>query len=299
MAARHDQGRRLEQMMQEVAERAQQDTGLAIRWEKYSVAEFVRKVAAAAPEDDPWSSYPLLSKAAVVGEGGSLRLLGTTLQKGHGLVEEWNSLRAKCWAAYHSRVRFWRVKSHVLHKLRMLQIAIFLVLKWCTASRYWNKAELQSVRTLQLRMCRRVLRLWPRENEAFPAFQKRTARWIDTLLSHARVPRWDVALAASWWMLGDHMACLSARDPTRWVAEALSWRDASCRTTHGQSPPMVSQRPGTTTARSNNHRRHCAPVGRPPPGNMRQGMWRRDAVAGQRPGHTPGRRWRRHLYMPD
>lgn len=35
------------------------------------------------------------------------------LQVGHGHADEWNALRAKCWAAYHSRARFWRPKRNV------------------------------------------------------------------------------------------------------------------------------------------------------------------------------------------
>lgn len=88
----------------------------------------MHKTSAAAPAELPLSSYTLLSQTRLVGDGGTLRLLGATLQVGTGYVKEWNSVRAKCWVAHHSRALFWKVKARVLHKLRILQIAIWPVL---------------------------------------------------------------------------------------------------------------------------------------------------------------------------
>lgn len=89
-----------------------------------------------------------------------MRLLGAVVQVGHDYAGEWNTIRKKCWAAGHARNKFWRIKLHALNYLRrMLRMAMFLVLSWCSAIRYWNKAELASLRTMQLRMCRRVLNL--------------------------------------------------------------------------------------------------------------------------------------------
>lgn len=219
----------LESMLRDVATRADLETGLVLRWDKCSVAEVVHRDARHKETEPPLEEFPHLAQTSLVADGTCMRLLGAVVQVGHEYTDEWNTIRKKCWKAFHARTKFWRVKMQACHKIRMLQMAVFPVLNWCSASRYWNRAELASVRTMQLRMGRRALNLWPQPHEEFHQFLRRSARWIDNLLQAAKAPRWDVAVAASWWRYAGHIARVAKREPDRWVAQALQWRDASYR----------------------------------------------------------------------
>lgn len=49
-----------------------------------------------------------------------MRLLGAVRQVGHDWIDEWNTTRAKCWAAFAAEP----FPSSSLHKVRKLQIAV-------------------------------------------------------------------------------------------------------------------------------------------------------------------------------
>lgn len=61
----------------------------------------------------------------------------------------------------------------------------------------------------------------------------------------AGVPAWDEATATTWWRWAGHAERLSLREPTRWIARALQWRNArglrrvrSCHATATGAPPV-------------------------------------------------------------
>lgn len=86
------------------------------------------------------------------------------------------------------RRRFCRVRGHAAEKARMLHWCVFRVICWCAGSRVWGHMELKVARSLQLRMCRRALNLWPRQDESIADYNKLAARWCDVWTA-ARVPR--------------------------------------------------------------------------------------------------------------
>lgn len=150
-------------------------------------------------------------------------LLGAYIQVGDQYRGEWETVRRKCWAAFHLRRRFWRLKGFGVEKMRMLHMSIWPVLNWCAGGRYWNRQELQQVYSMMLQMSRRALNLWPYRDEEIKDYLRRTVHRV------AKIPRWDQALLASWWRYAGHIARLAAREPDRWISKILTWRDAAYR----------------------------------------------------------------------
>lgn len=118
----------LEEMLRDVATRAEVETGLIPRWDKCWVAEVMHRGASPAAEQPPLTAFPLLSKTSIVADSTCSRLLGAVVQsRPDTYADEWHVLRRKCWAVFHARTRFWKIKQHSLHKVTMLQMAIFPV----------------------------------------------------------------------------------------------------------------------------------------------------------------------------
>lgn len=57
-------------------------------------------------------------------------------------------------------------------------------------------------------------------------FARRTTRSSDGLRKSARVPSWDLAVAAMWWCWAGHLARLTDREPHTWACVVAGWRDA-------------------------------------------------------------------------
>lgn len=72
---------------------------------------------------------------------------------------EWQSKRAKAWAAFHLRRPFWLVRN-IAHvpTMRMMHTSIWPTLSWCAGLRHGTSSELAWARSLQLRMTRRILK---------------------------------------------------------------------------------------------------------------------------------------------
>lgn len=161
----------LERMMRELAVVAETEVGLEHRWDKCSVA----LAAPHLPQTDGYpamnASHPLLSRMTPAAEGTRFRLLGATLQVGSQCSGEFDEVQRKCWVAFHMRRSFWRTRAHAFEKMRMLHMCVFLVLSWCSASRFWNRQELAAARTMQ------ALNSWPRQAESIDTCMKRAARW--------------------------------------------------------------------------------------------------------------------------
>lgn len=153
-------------------------------------------------------------------------MLGATVQMGTSQASEWEKVRAKAWSAYHLRKRFWRVKGRAAGKLRMLHLGAFPVINWCAGARFWTQTELRSARSFQLHMCRRAAQLWPRQDEAIADYNRRIARWCESVLRSAALPRWDSAVLSSWWRWAGQAARQAVRFPETWLAQTLAWMDA-------------------------------------------------------------------------
>lgn len=59
-----------------------------------------------------------------------------------------------------------------------------------------------------------------------PQHTRRTVRWAEALWEAAGVPRWDAAVASTWWRWAGHLARTSQRQPTCWACVVIGWRDA-------------------------------------------------------------------------
>lgn len=62
----------------------------------------------------------------------------------------------------------------------MFHLAIHPIMSWCAGSPYWSRRELKKVRTMQLRMCRNALNVWPTGDETLQMYMRRRARWSET-----------------------------------------------------------------------------------------------------------------------
>lgn len=152
----------LECMIRGVAETANRETDLAIRCEACSVVRVAQRASAAATHEPAWVSFPLLAKTSIVAEWSCTRLLGAVLHVGHGCMDEWSAIlyyepntgQPTTVAACSGRSQ--HTPCTIIGCCKM---ATCSVRTWCSASRYWNRAELQSVRTMQIRTSRRALSL--------------------------------------------------------------------------------------------------------------------------------------------
>lgn len=62
--------------------------------------------------------------------------------------------------------------------------------------RFWAARELQQVRRLQLRLTRRALQMWPRQEQGMVGYLKRTAHECEAWREVAGVRRWDHAIVS-------------------------------------------------------------------------------------------------------
>lgn len=133
-----------------------------------------------------------------------LRVLGDSVQLDPGHLEEWEHKRKNAWRGHHARKAFWGPRGHEPNKLRMLHMATCLVVSWCSGFRAWTLDQLRSARTMLLRTPRGALQLWTHADDSW-----QDTRHIDIIEAYAKAPRWDVALATSWWRFAGHMVRLS------------------------------------------------------------------------------------------
>lgn len=169
---------------------------------------------------------PDASKYAAVQRGRLSEILGCVIQIGRDKTESWASLKQKCRGAYHFRCFVGRVRGHIVEKVRMLYLAVFPVLNWCSATRRWTQQQMREARSMQLRMTRRALCFWPCVGEERSAHFKRMVAWCECVgvEATAKVPKWDSALVTSWWRWAGYVARVAKRDETRVLSHLLMGR---------------------------------------------------------------------------
>lgn len=172
---------RLEVMYKELAEAMQRVVGLLLRPDKSKLAVF-----GPTPEVVV-SSESLAAIERVTGEE-CMRLLGDHIQVDSGFRSELRVRLAAVWKAFYLRITFWTRRGSWNAKLRMLHMAVWPVLSWCGGSRPWSQLEAKTLRTTQIKMSRRALRLSKRADESLSEFMRHSARTIQRVEEESKIP---------------------------------------------------------------------------------------------------------------
>lgn len=217
------------QMLSELEPAAAQSTGLLIRWDKGTVADFAPWERDSGSTTNAIASTRVLRKMTQAKSGDCVRILGATVQIGQGYAGEWEATRQKCWHAFHLRRRSWKLKGSAAEKMRMLHLSVWRVLDWCAGGRFWDRQEFSNVYSMMLQMSRRALNLWPKQNEEIPAYFRRTARCCEQKRTAWQKYHDGITLCSPAGGDAGHLARLAHREPYRLIAKILSWRDASYR----------------------------------------------------------------------
>lgn len=98
-------------------------------------------------------------------------------------------------------------------------------------TRQWTSDELSTLRKMQTRMTRCLCHMWPFVDEDWPTIMRRTCRWAEELWTAAGTPRYNEAIAATWWRWSGHAARYPAGETSRIVSTAIRWRDTWWRWT--------------------------------------------------------------------
>lgn len=147
----------LDVMLTEISVHAEASIGPKFRWDKCKLA------VDGEPKDteaviDP-AATPMLAMVSRVRSGESLTPLGATIRTGGQSQAEWEATKQKCWAAYHLRRRFWKVRVRAQEKQRMLHMCILPIPRWRAGIIFWTQLELRAVQRMQLQISRRALHL--------------------------------------------------------------------------------------------------------------------------------------------
>lgn len=86
--------------------------------------------------------------------------------------------------------------------------ARFVCFSW--ACGHWTAHELSQVRSLQLKMTRRIAHWFPLDGEPWPEYARRCAAWSRRQWREAGIPHWDQAICAGWWRWAGHAAHLDS-----------------------------------------------------------------------------------------
>lgn len=79
-------------------------------------------------------------------------------------------------------------------KLQVIHLSFFPSVGRGGGNRPWTSRELHQAKSMQIRMMCRILGMWPKLGEAWPAYAKWTARWAETLAG-SQIRSWEEALA--------------------------------------------------------------------------------------------------------
>lgn len=187
--------------------------GLALRLSKCRWAEVRRADPPAQPAAE---EHAELREMATVATTSTMHVLGAEV---HMQVDQ--DLE---FASAHLSVG--SMQRALCDKLRILHISVYACFAWARGTRQWTAAELQQLKSMQVRIRRRLARWYPAPEEDWPSFARRCSNSSQVQWRQAGVHRWDHAVAASWWRWAGHAARLSAREPHRRNAAALGWKDA-------------------------------------------------------------------------
>lgn len=110
---------------------------------------------------------------ATVGATSTMRVLGAGVHMQSDQEFEFASVLAKSWAAFHANSPLWRTKERLHAKLRVLHLLAYACHAWASRTRLWTAAELQQVKSMQVKMTRGVARWY----QDCPTFARRCAHW--------------------------------------------------------------------------------------------------------------------------
>lgn len=131
------------------------------------------------------------------------------------------------------RRRCWRMRGFA-NECPNATAEQFSVFSWSAGAYFWSQHELRAAGSMQLKMCSRILKLWPRATEEMPGDMRHMPRWSGVVLTTTQIPRWDSALLACLVAMGgSHSGPCESRG--RWLRRAIERRDASYgQTTRGR-----------------------------------------------------------------
>lgn len=166
---------------------------------------------------------PICSTWQRLSLGCAYKLWGACSQWNGGREEDNRRTLQGAWKFFHSQMPFWKANGKWQNEMRLALIGV-PCLAWCSGSRHWTQSELTSAKTAWVLMTRHIAGWWPQAGEEYPQYVRRTTRWAEALRESAGVPRWDAAVAATWWRWAGHLARSSQRGPTRWECAIAAWR---------------------------------------------------------------------------
>lgn len=143
---------------------------------------------------------------------------------GHG--EYFRQVVQAGWKSFFAKRPLWLAKGRVQNKRQAPHLAVFPALSWCAGTRHWTLQELKQIRSVQVRMTRRLAGWWPYADEAWAAYTKRTARHAESLWKDARIPWWDKAIVWMGWRWAGRSARLEAQPDDRRCVAVNHWRGA-------------------------------------------------------------------------
>lgn len=106
-------------MLSELESAAADETGLLIRWEKCTVMDMDPEATMTGPDTGHDARTSVLHNTTRAEKGRCARMLGAAIQIGAGHSGEWDATRQQCWATFHFRRRFWKLKGFGVEKARM------------------------------------------------------------------------------------------------------------------------------------------------------------------------------------
>lgn len=179
----------IERQVRDLAKAAKMEVDLDIRWDKRLVALIEPQLAPDNAKTAGDLAHPLLSNRPRATEVDCLRLLGATLHMGRRYSGELEDAQRTWRAAFRQRRSFWRTRANGFEKSRMLHMCAFAVRVCCVVTRFWNRQDFVSARTLQMRISRGGKVFLHYADEALVAYMTHTTRWCCALHQETTVPR--------------------------------------------------------------------------------------------------------------
>lgn len=161
----------------------------------------------------------------------TMHILGAPVSTTADLELEFAEIIAKGLQTLHSKAPFWRSGGSKGARLKVLHLSasVDACFSWASGTRHWTAGELQQVRSLQLKMSRRIAKRYPQPRaKNRPASQRRclSLEWRQT-----GIPPWARAISLSWRRWAGHSARQADRCPERRRSKSLGWKDAWWRHT--------------------------------------------------------------------